>query len=237
MCTLMSQHMFNVHTCTHAHSPQKKHMHPCMRAYATVQKLLCRGNYCELILSFVRASCRLSFAARPAAVATKSVARHSSLKKSVQICASSWCGRRCGVTQASFDHPRWCRPHPVCLWFALETWPRGSLHQIFCLRHFSTQKKSIFWMFGVLSTIIRNGAILSTKCQICTNCPGNLTSSNTDNVDFCMRRRPYQRKAFEPSGPGPCTVEKTQFVLDKKKYLSELSAEHYFAFTDKLVTV
>jgi len=61
MCTLMSQHLFDVHTCTcmvlktpvemHACSSQKMHMPPCMRAYATVQKLFCQGNYCELILS------------------------------------------------------------------------------------------------------------------------------------------------------------------------------------------
>ena len=71
-----SEHLFNVHTCTcmvlttpvqmHAHSPQKMHMHSCMRAYATVQKLLCHWSYCELILNLARASCRLSFAARPA---------------------------------------------------------------------------------------------------------------------------------------------------------------------------
>ena len=42
-----------------------------------------------------------------------------SLKKSDQICASSWRGRRCSVAQASSDHPRWCGPHPVCLWFTL----------------------------------------------------------------------------------------------------------------------
>ena len=54
--------------------PQKMHMHPCMRAYATVQKLLCHGNYCVLILSPVRASFRLSFAARPAVGSTKSAA-------------------------------------------------------------------------------------------------------------------------------------------------------------------
>jgi len=45
----------------------------------------------------------------------QSVARWCSLKKSVQIHASSWRGRHCGVTQASSNHPRWCRPHPVCL--------------------------------------------------------------------------------------------------------------------------
>ena len=33
----------------------------CMRAYATVQQLLCHGSYCELILSLARTSCRLSF--------------------------------------------------------------------------------------------------------------------------------------------------------------------------------
>jgi len=68
-------------------------------------------NYCELtrILSLAQASCRLWFdarpAARPAAVSTKSVARRCSLKKSVQIHASSWRGRQCGVARASFDHP------------------------------------------------------------------------------------------------------------------------------------
>jgi len=51
----------------HTYSPQKMHTHSCMRAYATVQKFLCHGSYCEHILSLARASCRLSFAARPAA--------------------------------------------------------------------------------------------------------------------------------------------------------------------------
>jgi len=112
-----SQHLFNVHTCTcmvlttplemHAYSPQKMHMHSCMRAYATVQNLLCHVSYCELIFSLARASCRLLFAAHPPAVSTKSVAWRCSLKKSVQIHASSWRGRRCGVSQVSLDHPRW----------------------------------------------------------------------------------------------------------------------------------
>ena len=64
----------------HAYSPLKMHMHPCMCAYATVQKLSCHGNYCELILSLVRTSCRFSFAARPAAFLTKLVTRRCSLK-------------------------------------------------------------------------------------------------------------------------------------------------------------
>jgi len=50
---------------------------------------------------------------------TRIVAWRCSLKKSVQIHASSWRGRRCGVAQASLNHLRWCRPHPVCLWVAL----------------------------------------------------------------------------------------------------------------------
>jgi len=47
-----------------SHSPQKLHMHPCMRAYATVQKPLCHGNYCELSWDFCkpRAGCCLPHA-------------------------------------------------------------------------------------------------------------------------------------------------------------------------------
>jgi len=48
----------------HAYSPQKMHMDSCMRAYATVQKLLCHGSSCEFTLSHVRASPKLLFAAR-----------------------------------------------------------------------------------------------------------------------------------------------------------------------------
>ena len=73
----------------YAYSPQKMHMHSCMHPYAKVQKLHCHGSYCKLILSLARASCRLSFAARPPAVSTKSVARRCLLKKPVQIHASS----------------------------------------------------------------------------------------------------------------------------------------------------
>jgi len=38
-----------------------------MRAYSTVQQLLCHGGYCEHILSLARTSCRLLFTARPTA--------------------------------------------------------------------------------------------------------------------------------------------------------------------------
>ena len=87
----------------------------------------CHGSYCELTLSLARASWRLSFVARSCcpsccldqAVSTKPVAWRCLLKKSVQIHASSWCGRRCGVALASSNHLRWCRTHPVCVWVAL----------------------------------------------------------------------------------------------------------------------
>jgi len=46
---------------------KKMHMGSCMRAYSTVQQLLCHGGYCELMLSLVRTSCRLLFTARPTA--------------------------------------------------------------------------------------------------------------------------------------------------------------------------
>jgi len=48
-------------------SAKKMHMDSCMRAYSTVQQLLCHGGYCELILSLARTSCRLLFTARPTA--------------------------------------------------------------------------------------------------------------------------------------------------------------------------
>jgi len=38
-----------------------------MRAYSTVQQLLCHGGYCELILSLARTSYRLLFTVRPTA--------------------------------------------------------------------------------------------------------------------------------------------------------------------------
>ena len=42
-------------------------MDSCMRAYSTVQQLLCHGGYCELILSLARTLCRLLFTTRPTA--------------------------------------------------------------------------------------------------------------------------------------------------------------------------
>ena len=87
----------------HAYSPQKMHKHSCMRAYATVQKLLCHGSYCERILSLARASCRLrlSFAAHPPPVSTKSVARRCSLKKFVQIHGGSLLWYRTSIIRSS----------------------------------------------------------------------------------------------------------------------------------------
>jgi len=38
-----------------------------MRAYSTVQQLLCHEGYCELILSLARTSCRLLFTVSPTA--------------------------------------------------------------------------------------------------------------------------------------------------------------------------
>jgi len=52
-------------------------MHSCMRAYSTVQQLLCHGSYCELILSLLRTSCRLLFTARPTACPLLRDAVHS----------------------------------------------------------------------------------------------------------------------------------------------------------------
>ena len=84
-------------TCMVLTRPVEKHTTLSTKnAYALVHARIFNGaeaslpcSYCELILSLARASCRLSFAARPTAVRTKPVARRSSLKKSVQMHASS----------------------------------------------------------------------------------------------------------------------------------------------------
>jgi len=138
MCMLMSN-LFNLHTCTYMVLK-----YTCLNAYHTLRQnahalvhaRLCNGAETSLpwkllrtVLTLVQTSCRLSFAARLATVSTISVAWRCSLKKTVKIHASSWCGRRCNVAQTPFDHLRWCRPHPDCLRFALEAWPRGSPSQ------------------------------------------------------------------------------------------------------------
>jgi len=96
----------------------------CMRACATVQQLPCHDSYCERILSLAQTSCRLSFP--PALLPLRRAGRppagqlpYMFAKKSVQIRASSRRSRCCCVAQASSNHPRWCRPHPVCLLFTL----------------------------------------------------------------------------------------------------------------------
>ena len=77
MCTLMFKTSV-YHTHLHMHGSNNTckcmqtlckimHIHSCMRAYSTVQQLLCHGSYCDLILSLARTSCRLLFTARPPA--------------------------------------------------------------------------------------------------------------------------------------------------------------------------
>jgi len=89
-----------------AYSPPKMHMDSCMHAYRSFFATEAIAN-----LSWVRkhrAGCRLSPAlAAPPGFSTNPVTRRCSLKKSVQIHASSWRGCRCSVAQASFDHLRW----------------------------------------------------------------------------------------------------------------------------------
>jgi len=72
-----SQHLSNIHTCTCTVRNntckcmltfcKKMYMDSCIRAYSTVQHLLCHGDYYELILSLAQTSCSLLFTARPTA--------------------------------------------------------------------------------------------------------------------------------------------------------------------------
>jgi len=159
------------------HTLRKKYT--CTRACTPMQ--WCRNFFAmETIanLSWVlcehRASCHCnaaqgrgsrSFDACLALVSTKSVARRCSLKKFVQIHASSWYGRRCGVAHASFDHPRWCRPHSVCLRYALKTWPRGLPDQKCNFRYFSRE----FSKYVCVVKCCCNMSLLATSCPIDTH--------------------------------------------------------------------
>ena len=145
-----SQHLSNIH----AYSLSKMQMHSCMRTYATVQKILCHGRYCEFILSLAQALCRLSFAARsccPSCCLDQT--RHPTLFAQ-EIHASSWHSHHYGVVHASFDHPRWCRPHPVCLWVALALGRRPH-----------PQKSSIFAMVFAGCSIVKTTRALPRRDQ------------------------------------------------------------------------
>jgi len=98
-------------TCLNACILSAKNAHAPMHACNGVEASWCRSFFAmETIanLSWVLyehlAGCLLP----PALLLSrrKSGARRCSLKKSVQIHASSWRGPRCGVAQASFDHSR-----------------------------------------------------------------------------------------------------------------------------------
>ena len=100
------------------------HMYP----YTSVQKLLYHRNYCDFMLSIVQASYRLLFVARLTVVSTTSVTRrsqtHSRKPSKSTLTHDAVSGD--SVAQSSFDHPRWFKSHPDCVWFALEAWSQGS---------------------------------------------------------------------------------------------------------------
>jgi hypothetical protein len=131
------------------HFPQKMHMHLCMRAYTIVQKLLCHESYCEL------------------------VTWRCSLKKSVQIHANSWLGRHCGVSQASSDHPRWCRSHPVCLSVTLSL-----VHGVY------PSQKSVFTIFRASFFYIWTCGQTTHITLKFANCPGCMATTL-----WCLRTR------------------------------------------------
>jgi len=61
ICICMYIYIY-IHIYAYAHIYIYIYFHNlCMRAYATVQQLLCHRSYCELILSLARTSCRRSF--------------------------------------------------------------------------------------------------------------------------------------------------------------------------------
>jgi len=96
----------------------------CMRAYATVQHLLCHGNYCELILSLARTSCSLSFS--PAILPLRRAGRTpaGSLPDTVRLRNPSKSTLAHDVVaavvlQSIIRSSALVRSPPVCLWSTL----------------------------------------------------------------------------------------------------------------------
>jgi len=133
MDTYIYMHM-HIYVHIHIHIYIYMHMHIYIYVYIYPQLVhasLCNGAAASLPWKLLRTyleSCanivQAVVSARPPAPSSsrppscQPVARRCLLENSVQIHASSG-GRRCGVAQASSDHPRWCGPHPVCLCFTL----------------------------------------------------------------------------------------------------------------------
>jgi len=127
MCILCSQQLSNIHTCTcMVHNNTCKCMptlckkHAFGLVYARLFNCAAASLPWRLLQNYLESCANIVQAVvycppyRPPSC-WQSFARRCSLKKSVQIHARSWRGRHCGVAQASSDHPRWCRLHPVCL--------------------------------------------------------------------------------------------------------------------------
>ena len=115
-----SQHLFEMHTTLSAKSTYALvHARICNCAEASLPWKLLR-TYLESCASIVQAVvCRPLLLplllSRPNPSPDAVCSRRTSSKSAL----SPWRGPRCGVAQASLDHPLWCRPHPVCLWVAL----------------------------------------------------------------------------------------------------------------------
>ena len=78
------------------------------------------------------------------------------------------------------------RNGPIGYWKKVTIWKEG------CIVH----------VRAVIHDYQGEVASRSKKCLWWKDCPGDLSSLNTDNVNFCTRSRPYQREAPGPSGPG-----------------------------------
>jgi len=114
----------------------------CKNAYGLVHARLCNGTAASLPWKLLRTyleSCAnivQSVVYRSPSCRPPSCWQKDSLK-TVQMHASSWRGRRCSAAQASSDHPRWCRPRPVCLCVSLALGHGG--------RFIKNSVSAIFW--------------------------------------------------------------------------------------------
>ena len=112
---------------------------------------------------------------------------------------------------------------------SLTIWSLRSPTSIFCTKDLynpglpPSPRQGFVCLFAVIYEYQGKGAIWSRKCQSWKECPGDLTSLNIDNVDFCEWNRPYQHEGSRPSGPNRVIFSKVCFPRPSTQLLHPLN--------------
>jgi len=89
----------------------------------------------------------------------------------------------------------------LCVWY---TWILGVVSKCthWLLKEGNNLERSLYCACGGSYPRLSGASWSIIKCWWWKDCKGDLISLNTNNVNFCTRSRPYQRKVSRPSGPG-----------------------------------